>query len=102
MGCGCGKNRLAQMRGNFVDLKSDGMSMIRLAGDAPNCEPYHGAFTGTYFHVVGADTEFEKIYLRSGRRDAIQYAKDHGNLPISNLVLATSLCHDRVFALLGA
>jgi hypothetical protein len=110
MGCGCGKSRLPNKMGRFVDVRTDDYGLVRLSMDGVttldssnrHCEPYHGVFDGTYLYVVGLGTEHEKLFLRSGRRAAIDYAKEHGDLEISNLLLARSFCHDTVVAVLGA
>lgn len=96
--------------GTFVDVQTDEFGLVRLASEGvtkmseggSRCEPYHGVFTGTHLHVVGLGTEHEKLFLRQNRRDAIDYAKEHGNLPISNLINVRSFCHDTVVAVLGA
>lgn len=100
------------MMGKFVDVPTDEYGLIRLSSDgvtrmaseSPDgpCEPYHGAFGGTYLYIVGLHTEHEKLFLRQNRRDAIAYAKERGNLLISNLLLARSFCHDTLVSVLGA
>lgn len=101
LGCNCGSSR-KQLTGNFVAPQLNVAGMMPLADALEGCEPYHGAFQGTYFHIVGANTDDERLFLRNNRRDAVAYSKAHGNAPITNLVSARSLCHDRVIALLGA
>ena len=102
--CGrCGASRRAKLRGNFRDLKSDGASRITLAGDAADCELYHGVFSrSAQFYVVGAHTPHERLFLRQNMVDAVAYANENGKLSISQLVQGTSLCHDRVVAVIGA
>jgi hypothetical protein len=102
---GCGQSRRARqalLRGKFVDINSDGASRVTLYGDDPSCELYHGLFQAAYLYVVGARTDKERLFLRQNLVDAVAYSNANGKLPISQLVKPTSLCHDRVVALLGA
>lgn len=81
----------------WVDVNEYGMRP--LGTDAPNCEPYHGAFQGTSVFYVGADTDKAKLFLRGQREAAWNYAVEN-ELTFQH-VNCTEFCHDRIVELFG-
>ena len=103
IGCACKDkslltpNSLAMGRA-YPGPTDDGVVMLR---SAPECTtPYSGIYKQATVFVIGYDTDSETLFTRGERTAALKMAKEQ-NLTF-NQVVARSLCHETVVALLGA
>lgn len=91
---------LKALRSGYPGPKPNAKGMYPMAA-APDCdEPYWGEFNTANVYVVGQQTELEKIFRRSQKREASAYARQH-DLEIRPY-LARSLPRDAMVAFFGS